>query len=117
MVPKCYDTTAWFNVNRICDENAADQDIRMNFGTSALPADNAACFAWTGYDKGQGAPTALHEDGEGCPTVTHCESERCDGWGLTEGLCRARLAGGEGCNEDSDCLSNSCTGVINWTCD
>ena len=65
------------------------------------PTRRSACFAWTGWEKGQGAPTALNKDGEGCPFGTHCESGRCEG-GLTEGTCYPRLAGGEGCNEDAD---------------
>lgn len=90
-----------------------EYDIRLTFGarfftTKDGDTQEAACHLWTGWDRGQGAPTALHENGDRCPDKMHCASGRCDG-NLWNKICKARLDAEEGCNESSDCKSNDCS--------
>lgn len=75
----------------------------------------AACFLWTGWEKGQGAPNALRAIGEGCPWSSFCASARCDyeSYFSFNKICMERLDSGQPCNEDTDCKSSNCpNGII-----
>ncbi|MGB5325494.1 MAG: alkaline phosphatase D family protein, partial [Pseudomonadales bacterium] len=55
-------------------------------------------------------------NGTFCVIDNQCSSGRCVGVGPSA-ECRRKLQSGESCTFNVDCLSNSCSGVFNRTCD
>jgi len=79
----------------------------------------SACYLWTGWEKGQGAPEALADDYSGhCGRSNRCKSGRCDARStLIWNACMPRKENNEWCNEDSDCISDFCGwSWTGWIC-
>ena len=115
-VTNCWIRQPWpfLDENVICDEDVDENNpnfySQLNWPARVM-GQKRKCTLRTGWDRNQGIPSQRNEDNTRCTSNDDCQSRRCDIL-----RCYPRLELGEGCNEDTDCISLNCSGGWNLLC-